>query len=272
MAFSLWWLLPGIIRGFFTTSVITGRLYLSAGFAIVGFCFVLDGRLNPKSEQPNSAWIPKNLRLILSLGIPLIAGLVVAAVNLPVVLTRVDDGLRTARLIRGPTKALIWAPQGPGWNWKQDFGGYPSWDALAAYGMPPVGLETDKLVAPHASQEDLSQFGLCAYLSEDGKELLMEPTHIWRMPTVDEIAGSLSRHNQNAGCVWHGGKGRLDCEFTPDKETPLWAPDTPPVYYWAADDYDPAQAYYVSYTGWVNAQPKNWANPRHGYRCVKTPD
>ena len=23
--------------------------------------------------------------------------------------------------------------------------------------------------------------------------------------------------------------------------------------------------------GWINKQPKQWGNPRHGYRCVKAP-
>jgi hypothetical protein len=60
---------------------------------------------------------------------------------LPFVLTRVDDGDRGARLIAGNGVTLIWAPAGPGWNWKQPWGGYPSWDAIALYGVPPIGME-----------------------------------------------------------------------------------------------------------------------------------
>jgi len=42
----------------------------------------------------------------------------------------------------------VWAPAGPGWNWQQPWGGYPSWDSLALYGEPPVGLKTAGRRAP----------------------------------------------------------------------------------------------------------------------------
>ncbi|MBI4757913.1 MAG: hypothetical protein HY783_02760 [Chloroflexi bacterium] len=64
---------------------------------------------------------------------------------------------------------------------------------------------------------------------------------------------------------------RADCEILPDKETPLWVPSWSPIYYWSADEYDKRQAYYVSYNGGINHQPKSWGNPRHGYRCVREP-
>jgi hypothetical protein len=76
-------------------------------------------------------------------------------------------------------------------------------------------------------------------------------------------------HGQNAGCSWDGESSTLDCTLTPDKETPLWAPDESPVYYWVYDEFDEENAYYVSYNGYVSNQPKDWGNPRHGYRCVK---
>ena len=271
LSFAIWWLIPGIQSGLYSLRVVMGRLYLSAGFAIVGLCFILDGALNPKGLVKDSNWFLRNLRLLLAIGIPTLVGLGVAAVNLPVVLSRVDDGVRSARLIEGAGVELIWAPAGPGWNWKQDFGGYPSWDSLAAYGKAPVGLARYKLRGIHASQEEMEVYGLCTFLSKDGKELHDQRLGIWRMPTVQEISRSLSLHNRNAKCEWDDESGKLDCALNPDKETPLWAPDEPPVYYWAADEFDQENAYYVSYTGWVAYQPKNWGNPRHGYRCVKEP-
>jgi len=59
------------------------------------------------------------------------------------------------------------------------------------------------------------------------------------------------------------------------KDTPLWAPDEEPIYYWSADEYDEEKAWYVPYTGGgryggaISYQPKDWGNPRHGYRCVR---
>jgi hypothetical protein len=113
--------------------------------------------------------------------------------------------------------------------------------------------------------------GLCAFLDETGQHLMSEPQYLWRMPTVDEIARSLSLHGENAGCTWGGALGRMDCVLNPDKETPLWAPDEPPVYFWTGEESDADHAYFISYTGYVNDQPKDWGNPRHGYRCVREP-
>jgi len=107
---------------------------------------------------------------------------------------------------------------------------------------------------------------------EDGLTIMNEPQYIWRMPTVDEIVRSLVRHGENAGCTWDGKSERAICQVLPDKETPLWAPNWSPIYYWAADEYDEHEAYYVSYNGkGINYQPKSWGNQRHGYRFVREP-
>ena len=70
---------------------------------------------------------------------------------------------------------------------------------------------------------------------------------------------------------------RLGKLYWPNKDTPLWAPDEDPVYYWSADEYDEESAWYVPFTGGggyggvIGYQPKDWGNPRHGYRCVRAP-
>ncbi len=234
IAFAIWWLLPGIKSGFYSFGIALERLLLSGGFTLVGALFILDAKINPCPTEDDRPWAKKHLRTLLAVGIPLLTGLVVAAYNLPTVLTRVDDGDRSARLIEGNGVSLIWAPNGPGWNLKQDFGGYPSWRSLATYGLEVQGLETNI----NSNEADMAATSVCVYLSEDGTTLMDEPQYIWRMPTVDEIARSLSRHGINAGCTWDGEVGRMDCDLTPDKETPLWAPDEPPVYFWTANAYD----------------------------------
>jgi hypothetical protein len=271
IAFAVWWLIPGLKASLYTLSTLLVRLFLSSGFALVGVLFILDARFNPRKERAFQPWFKRNLRALIAIGLPTLTGLVVAAYNLPVVLTRVDDGDRSARLIVGNDVDLLWAPAGPGWNWKQDYGGYPSWDMLASYGMGSLGLDTEKFTTTHADELVMQRTGICAYLNMEGTALEDHPVNIWRMPTVDEIARSLSRHGQNAGCVWDGEDGKMTCTIRPDKETPLWAPDQPPVYLWAANEFDAEEAYYVSYTGFVSHQPKDWGNPRHGYRCVQEP-
>jgi hypothetical protein len=152
-------------------------------------------------------------------------------------------------------------------------GGYPSWNDLALYGAPPVGLHRE-LNGPKdrdATKEEMRNSGLCRYLSADGLTLMEEPQDIWRMPTTDEIARSLARQGENAGCSWDGEADQADCGIRPDKETPLWAPDMEPVYYWTADELDAEEAYYINYQGSIATQPKRWGNPRHGYRCVREP-
>ncbi len=122
-----------------------------------------------------------------------------------------------------------------------------------------------------AGEVDLTCRCIADTMSSSGHDITLVPQDVWRMPTIDEIVRSLARHGQNAGCVWGGQVGRADCEITPDKETLLWAPDQPPVYYWSADEYDEQRAYYASNNGHVGYQLKDWGNPRHGHRCVREP-
>jgi hypothetical protein len=192
----------------------------------------------------------------------------VSAYWAPILLSRIDDGDRGARLIEGNGVTLIWAPEGPGWHQH-----YYSWNEIAFYGVPPVGFgEKPGYQDRDATFEDMNTTGLCCYLAEDGITIMAEPQNIWRMPTVDEIVRSLGRHGENAGCTWDGKSIRAECQVFPDKETPLWAPDWSPIYYWAADEYDADEAYYVSYNGeGINHQPKSWGNERHGYRFVRDP-
>jgi hypothetical protein len=95
------------------------------------------------------------------------------------------------------------------------------------------------------------------------------------MPTADEIVRSLVHRGRSAGCTWDGRSEEAECSAQPNKDTPLWAPDEPPIYYWSADEFDRESAWYVPYTGGVryggaiSHQSKSWGNPRHGYRCVR---
>ena len=121
------------------------------------------------------------------------------------------------------------------------------------------------------TMEDAEQYHLCLYLNEEGNALMAERQDIWRMPTVDELVRSLPVVEGNAGCTWNGQSGEMDCTYTPDKTSPLWALDESPIYYWAyeEDADNERSAYFVSYNGWVNTTYKSGGNTRHSYRCVK---
>lgn len=280
VVFTAWWWRLAAARGWLTWSWILGTSPLSSALVVTGVLFLWEGRFRRQRVSEGwtrpERWLRRNLCHILAVGVPLTVAIIVSVYSAPLILTRVDDGDRSARLIEGNGVTLVWAPAGPGWNWRQPSGGYPSWDRLALYGVPPVGL-ADKpgRGSRHAAAEDMETTGLCGYLSEDGATLMTERQDIWRMPTADEIVRSLVRGGDNAGCAWDGESESAICDKQPNKDTPLWASDEEPIYYWSADEYDEEEAWYVPYTGGgryggaISYQPKDWGNPRHGYRCVR---
>ena len=247
---------------------------------LIGLAFIADGffkrRSIPQEVNEFTPWWRRHLRLLLAIGLPVLVFVSVSVNMLPIVSSRQDDGIRDARLIEGQGVSLIWAPEGPGWNWQQPWGGYPSWQSVALYGVPPIGMDDkpgygkieDERV--YATAEDMAATNLCRYLSEDGLTLMDTPQNIWRMPTTDELVQSLGRHGENAGCEWGGEvPQQADCDTIPDKESPLWAADLAPIYYWSAESYSEREGYFVAYNGMVNAATKTGGNPRHSYRCVR---
>ncbi len=270
--FTAWWWGLAYSRGWLNWRWALSTFPVSGILIVIGALFILVAkRRRSISHKPAQPWWRKNLSYLLVLGIPLLVFLGVSIYYFPILITRVDDGERGARLIEGHGVKLIWAPQGPGWNWKQPWGGYPSWNSLAFYGVPPLGLkEKVDFEDKDATLADMQETGLCRYLNVEGTALMDAPQKIWRMPTVNELVSSLTLHGENAGCVWDREEDEISCQITPDKETPLWAPDEEPIYYWAADEDNTEEAYYVGYNGnSVSSQGKWWGNPRHGYRCVK---
>jgi hypothetical protein len=283
-AFSVFWTVRAAIRGLLSLKwALNYLLPLSGFFMLVGTLLLLENRFRRKlrgqtlAPHKRGASRRKSLYL-LAIGMPLLVALSTSVYYLPLIGSRQDSGERGTCLIQGNGVSLIWAPKGPGWNWKQSWGGYPSWDQIALYGVPPVGLG-DKFgfEKRHATAKDMEETCICRYLSEDGKTLMDEPQDIWRMPTTEEIVRSLVVGKENAGCIWEENSGKANCLRQPNKDTPLWAPDEEPIYYWSADEYDEKSAWYVPYTGGIRYggvighRPKDWGNPRHGYRCVREP-
>jgi len=296
-AFTAWrWWRQACLGGL-TLSWMLGWFPISGLLVVIGVLFLFEGRYRRQRraqgwappEKPalslSKGWLRRNRRYIVALTPPLLVFISVTALFAPLLLNRVDDGDRGAQLIEGNGVTLVWAPAGPGWSGGIGTsraagrllpGANLSWNDIAFYGVPPVGFgDKPGYEGRHATQENMETTGLCRYLSEDGTTLMTEPQDIWRMPTTDEIVRSLVRGGENAGCTWDGESGNADCSRQPNKDTPLWAPDEAPVYYWSADEYDEESAWYVPYTGGgryggaIYHQPKSWGNPRHGYRCVR---
>ncbi len=271
--FTLWWWGSAALRGHLTWRRVISQFPVSGIFVLTGVLLLMYARNRTKLWQGKTLVRGKiPLRYAVGIGLPLLIVVAECAYNLPIVLSRVDDGNTSARLIARNGVRLIWAPLGAGWNWHPEDRAALSWREIALYGVEPVGVgEKASYIGRHAGEVEMATYGLCRYVSEDGRMLMDEPQGIWRMPRVDEIVRSLALHGNNAGCSWKGKPGWADCLFRPDKETPLWAPQMSTIYLWAAEAYDDERAYYVSYNGVIKTQPKTWGNPRHGYRCVREP-
>lgn len=281
MAFTLWWLpmLAQRAGGSLSLGALLTLLPVSAAFVLIGGLFLWEGRrlarLRREGASPPARWWVRQARYLVGVGVPLLIALGVVIDHVPLLAGRVDRGDRSARLIEGNGVTLVWVPEGPGWSRGADWEGrgidttLPAvldWNELAFYGR------SDAPEDANATPADMASTGLCRYLTADGLTLAVEPQDIWRLPTVDEIVRSLVWRGENAGCTWDGVSNHADCPDGADKDWPLWATDWSPVYYWAADEYDAEDAWYVSCTGrGISHQPKEWGNPRHGYRCVREP-
>lgn len=248
----LWWAIVQSRRGIAGREEILLTVLMMVGpIVIVGALLLLEARhrhlLLIGGARLPARWLGRHWRELLVVGVPVAGVAILSAQQLPGLLSRHDDGLRGARIIEGNGVTLVWAPAGPGWNWEAPGAGYPAWDALLRGGTPPVGR--------------------CAFLNTDGTALLAAPTGLWRLPTADEIVRSLTRGGTNAGCAWNGRPGPSACDRPPDKETPLWAPDQRPIYYWSAQQADDRTAFAVNYTGGISVLPKTMTGL--GFRCVK---
>lgn len=165
-AFSIFMLSIAYGRGYLTWQVALSYFPVTGLSVLIGVLFIIEGNQRRKRKaqgwDPPQGWLRRNLQYILVIGIPLIVAIGTTIYWAPLILTRVDDGNRDARLIEGNSITLVWAPRGPGWNWKQPWGGYPSWDALALYGVPPVGFkDTPSYENQHATQNEMEKTGLC---------------------------------------------------------------------------------------------------------------
>ena len=110
---------------------------------------------------------------------------------------------------------------------------------------------------------------ICRYLSEDGLRLDDEPQDVWRVPTVEEVVRSLTRHGRNAGGEWDEETHQATFRTRPDKESPLWNPDSQIIYWWTATDVDPEHVYRVAYNGYVLVVPKKMSMGSCAFRAVR---
>ncbi len=257
-----------------TLSTLLSWLPVSGFLAVIGILFIVSARqATPTPVPTDPRWWRRHLRYLIIIGLPLLLGLGLAVEPAVRMASRVDDGNYGARLIVSDEAALVWAPAGPGWQESV------TWNEIALYGVSPIGFE-GKAAGPAglcssesrsgcAIQEEMNLFNVCLYLNNEGTQLENTPQKFWRMPTTSELVSSLVRSGKPAGCRWNGETGRQPCAARPDKETPLWRPDSPTIYLWSADEANSSEAYYVTYSGSVYLNLKYTGLGSRGFRCVR---
>ncbi|MBL1217704.1 MAG: DUF1566 domain-containing protein [Planctomycetes bacterium] len=182
----------------------------------------------------------KRLAYTVTWGVPLVVACVCGAQPAWRVATRIDDtGDRSAQVITSNTgRTLVWAPQGPGWPTDR---GYTWQEAM----------------------------DICARLEADGRSLADTPQNIWRLPTIEEYVTSAMLHGENAGGTWEASTGTAQYERQPDKEVPLWNPQSQIIYWWTSTEVGKDKAYRVVYHGGVYAKPKVLGMGSGAFRAVR---
>ena len=112
---------------------------------------------------------------------------------------------------------------------------------------------------------------MCRYLTADGKSIASTPQDIWRLPTVEEVVRSMTSHGTNCGGVWNPGQGDASYTTKPDKESPLWNPFSPIIYWWTSSEQDKKRAYSIDFNGKVYTRNKESNLGSEGFRAVRNP-
>lgn len=149
---------------------------------------------------------------------------------------RFNDNNFGIRSVEGNDISLIWAPQG-------------------------VGFPLDGTDWQTAKDN-------CARLNKEGTRLEDKEVNLWRLPSRDEIVRSMTRKNNNVGGSINS-EGKQEYKIKPDKETPLWNPNSQVIYYWTNEPKNEKQAFLVAYNGYILERSKNSGANYQGYRCVK---
>ena len=183
-----------------------------------------------------SDFSPKKWKYRLIIILPLLTLIICAIEPVIRISGRINDGDFGTRKIEQNGISLVWAPQGIGWpsdgtNWH----------------------EADSI---------------CTYLKEDGLSIATEPQNIWRLPTVEEAVKSMQRHGVNAKGKL-SPEGQPEYEVRPDKETPLWNPNSKVIYWWTKTEIDKNNAYIIVYDGKIWKRRKGFDANYLGFRAVK---
>jgi hypothetical protein len=194
---------------------------------------------------------PVSLAYKISIILPLLVAVGLGIEPVTRIAGRIDDGNRGLRIVQGNGVKLIWAPEGPGWP-NPD----PSGRIWVTQWRGPTWEEAQKV---------------CRYLTADGKSIAGNPQDIWRLPTVEEVVRSMARHGTNCGGVWDPINARASYTTKPDKESPLWNPYSPVIYWWTSSEQSSRRAYSIDFNGNIYGRNKESTLGSQGFRAVREP-
>ncbi|MDD3520919.1 MAG: DUF1566 domain-containing protein [Actinomycetota bacterium] len=180
---------------------------------------------------------PKKAAYSIVISIPVMILLATSIFGMIRVSQRIDDKNYGIRKVENENICLLLAPRGPGWP--------------------------DKGISYNEAQE------ICLHLNSEGTELMDYEVGIWRLPTVSESVFLQMRRGENAGGIWDAEKKEASYEITPDKETPLWDPNSKIIYYWTDTKADAGSAYIIVYDGGVFTRRVNDKYGSLSFRAVK---
>jgi hypothetical protein len=234
VGFCVWILMT---RKVLTLNVVLGWLPALLPVLVLGMLFWV-GRPTPVS-----------LAYKMSVLLPLLVAVGFAIEPVTRIAGRIDDGNRGLRIVQGNGVKLVWAPEGPGWRnpdprdriWVTQWRG-PTWD------------DAQKV---------------CRYLTADGTAIANTPQDIWRLPTVEEVVRSMTRHGANCGGVWNPVSAQASYTTKPDKEPPLWNPYSPVIYWWTSSEQSRSHAYSIDFNGSIYNRNKESNLGSLGFRAVR---
>ena len=242
-----------------------GALYQISG---AGFCFWILATRQVMSPRVILGWLPalapllclgilfwkgrpKPARLAYQISVLLPVAIAIGFAIEPVarIASRRDDGNRGSRIVQGKGVELVWAPEGPGWPnpdphnrvWMTQWRG-PTWEEAQR---------------------------VCRYLTADGTALANTPQDIWRLPTVEEVVRSMTRHGSNCGGLWNPTNAQASYATKPDKESPLWNPYSPIIYWWTSSQPNRTLAYSIDFNGRIYIRNTESNLGSQGFRAVR---
>lgn len=244
----------------FTVKNFISWLPVTIFFILLGFLFINEGK---KGKIERNI---KTKRIILLILINLI---IIFIFGTPLYFrnkNRLNDGFRGEREIVGFEIKLTWAGEGVCFQFKSK--GNLSWNEIALYGKGEIGFEGKRFI--YATKEDFEKYNMFRYINYEGTELTKEIHDYWRLPTIDELTRTMYRKGECVGTPWNGKEGKQKYKKIPDKETPLWLPDEPVIYYLSSTEANEKEVFTISYNGNVIKRDKSSVLGSLGFRAVRT--